>query len=95
MAGPLCPAQPIIPCPGGGCQATVTLLFSALHSSGISKGAPGAGNVRPRDDLISYRTAAIVGVEENRGEGRGRERSNTDLITLFDPVGGREAQDRS
>lgn len=44
MAGPLCPAQPIIPWPGGGCQATVTLLFSALHSSGISKGAPGAGN---------------------------------------------------
>lgn len=44
IAGPLCPAQPIIPCPGGGCQATVTLLFSALHSSGISKGAPGARN---------------------------------------------------
>lgn len=44
IAGPLCPAQPMIPWPGGGCQATVTLLFSALHSSGISKGAPGAGN---------------------------------------------------
>lgn len=44
IAGPLCPVQPIIPWPGGGCQATVTLLFSALHSSGISKGAPGAGN---------------------------------------------------
>lgn len=48
IAGPLCPAQPIIPCPGGGCQATVTLLFSALHSSGISKGAPGAGNSASR-----------------------------------------------
>lgn len=42
MAGPLWPAHPTIPWPGGGCQATVTLLFSALHSSGINIGAPGA-----------------------------------------------------
>lgn len=37
-AGPRWPPLP----PPGGCQATVTLLFSALHSSGINWGAPGA-----------------------------------------------------
>lgn len=45
IAGPRWPAHPTIPCPGGGCQATVTLLFSALHSSGINIGAPGATKI--------------------------------------------------
>lgn len=36
IEGPRCPQ------PRGGCQAIVTLLFSALHSSGTRSGAPGA-----------------------------------------------------
>jgi len=33
---------------GGGCQATVTLLFSALHSSGMMAGAAGAAKYEKR-----------------------------------------------
>lgn len=87
MAGPLCPAQPIIPCPGGGCQATVTLLFSALHSSGINRGAPGAENAREPTsfNIVPFLRAIVNGKRKRAGVRRYAEFNN--VVSLLENMG--------
>lgn len=81
MAGPLWPAHPTIPWPGGGCQATVTLLFSALHSSGINIGAPGAEGKKwaGREKLVKERKG-----EKKRNKGGSSSKAHLRRLSYID-----------